>query len=190
MRKPVVLITGAGSGFGKGASLALAERGHSVIATTETEAQAKARLRQQRTRLALAFLPRMVERDRGEIINVSSIEGKTASCMATASRIGAMVSNVSADSLDALTQFGHHLGMCFQVVDDVLDATGTDEQLGKPAGSDVAHGKRTFVTVLGIERARALADASERRCAELLDALPGRPESLAGLAERVYARDR
>ena len=59
------------------------------------------------------------------------------------------------------------------MVDDVLDATGTDEQLGKPAGSDVAHDKRTFVTVLGIERARELAEDSERRCAELLDALPG-----------------
>ncbi len=91
---------------------------------------------------------------------------------------------------DAYLAFAEELGAGFQMVDDVLDATGTDEQLGKPAGSDVAHDKRTFVTVLGIERARELADDSERRCAELLAALPGRPESLAGLAERVYARDR
>ncbi len=91
---------------------------------------------------------------------------------------------------DAYLAFAEELGAGFQMVDDVLDATGTDEQLGKPAGSDVAHDKRTFVTVLGIERARELADDSERRCAALLDALPGRPESLAGLAERVYARDR
>ena len=91
---------------------------------------------------------------------------------------------------DAYLAFAEELGAGFQMVDDVLDATGTDEQLGKPAGSDVAHDKRTFVTVLGIERARELAEDSERRCAELLDALPGGPESLAGLAERVYARDR
>jgi geranylgeranyl diphosphate synthase type II len=91
---------------------------------------------------------------------------------------------------DAYLAFAEELGAGFQIVDDVLDATGTDEQLGKPAGSDVAHDKSTFVTVLGIERARELADDSERRCAELLDALPGRPESLAGLAERVYVRDR
>ena len=90
----------------------------------------------------------------------------------------------------AYLAFAEELGAGFQMVDDVLDATGTDEQLGKPAGSDVAHDKRTFVTVLGIERARELADGSERRCVELLDALPGRPKSLAGLAERVYARDR
>jgi geranylgeranyl diphosphate synthase type II len=90
----------------------------------------------------------------------------------------------------AYLAFAAELGLGFQIVDDVLDATGTDEQLGKPAGSDVANDKRTFVTVLGIERARELAEDSERRCAELLDALPGRPESLAGLAERVYARDR
>src|SRR5207302_6804723 len=52
---------------------------------------------------------------RSEESYLSSIEGKTASLMATACRIGAMVSGVSADTLDALTQFGHHLGMCFQV---------------------------------------------------------------------------
>jgi geranylgeranyl pyrophosphate synthase len=90
----------------------------------------------------------------------------------------------------AYLAFADELGLGFQIVDDVLDATGTDEQLGKPAGSDAAHDKRTFVTVLGVERARDLADDSDRRCAELLEALPGRPESLAGLAERVYARDR
>ena len=91
---------------------------------------------------------------------------------------------------EAYLAFADELGTGFQMVDDVLDATGTDEQLGKPAGSDAAHDKRTFVTVLGIDRARELADDSERRCAELLAALPGRTESLAGLAELVYARDR
>jgi geranylgeranyl diphosphate synthase type II len=90
----------------------------------------------------------------------------------------------------AYLAFAEELGAGFQMVDDVLDATGTDEQLGKPAGSDVAHDKRTYVTVLGIDRARELADDSERRCAALLEALPGRTESLAGLAELVYARDR
>ena len=90
----------------------------------------------------------------------------------------------------AYLAFAEELGAGFQIVDDVLDATGTDEQLGKPAGSDVAHDKRTFVTVLGIERARELADDSERAALALLDALPGRTDSLAGLAERVYARDR
>ena len=80
--------------------------------------------------------------------------------MATACRVGGMVSNVSADSLDALTQFGHHLGMCFQVVDDVLDVTRTEAELGKPAGNDVHEGVYTLPVIYAL---RALRGAA-RRC--------------------------
>ena len=86
----------------------------------------------------------LFDADRTEESYFSAIEGKTASLMATACRIGGMVSDVSADTLDALTQFGHHLGMCFQIVDDVLDVTGTEAELGKPAGNDVHEGVYTL----------------------------------------------
>jgi geranylgeranyl diphosphate synthase type II len=82
------------------------------------------------------------------------------------------------------------VGLGFQIVDDVLDATGSDAALGKRAGSDEAAGRRTHVTVLGLPRARELARASEERAFALLDALPGRPRSLAAIVERVYRRDR
>jgi geranylgeranyl diphosphate synthase type II len=82
------------------------------------------------------------------------------------------------------------VGLGFQIVDDVLDATGDDATLGKRAGADEAAGKRTHVTVLGLPRARELAAASEARAEALLDALPGRPASLAAIVERVYRRDR
>ena len=75
----------------------------------------------------------LFDTDRTEESYLSAIEGKTASLMATSCRIGGMVSNVSADTLDALTQFGHHLGMCFQVVDDVLDVTA-DRSRARQAG--------------------------------------------------------
>src|SRR3954462_12101846 len=75
--------------------------------------------------------------------------------MATASRIGGMVSSVSADTLDALTQFGHHLGMCFQVVDDVLDITRTEAELGKPAGNDVHEGVYTLPVIYALQSANA-----------------------------------
>jgi geranylgeranyl diphosphate synthase, type II len=86
--------------------------------------------------------------------------------------------------------FAAELGLGFQIVDDVLDATGSPDALGKPPGSDAANHKSTFVTVLGLERARELQAASERRCRELLDALPGDPTALRQIAARVYARDR
>ena len=77
---------------------------------------------------------------RTEEAYASAIEGKTAALFATSCRIGGMVSNVDEPTLDALTRFGHHLGMCFQVVDDVLDLTSSDEALGKPAGQDLLEG--------------------------------------------------
>ncbi len=102
-------------------------------------------------------LQHLFDVDRSEESYYSSVEGKTASLMATSCRIGAMVSGVSADSLDALTQFGHHLGMCFQVVDDVLDVTSTEAELGKPAGHDVHEGVYTLPVIY------ALASSEELR---------------------------
>ena len=100
---------------------------------------------------------------RSEESYLSSIEGKTASLMATSSRVGAMVSNVSADSLDALTQFGHHLGMCFQVVDDVLDVTQTEAELGKPAGNDVHEGVYTLPVIYAIAQSEELRSLLGRK---------------------------
>jgi heptaprenyl diphosphate synthase len=102
-------------------------------------------------------LQHLFDPDRSEESYLSAIEGKTASLMATACRIGAMVSGVSADTLDALTQFGHHLGMCFQVVDDVLDVTATEAVLGKPTGNDVHEGVYTLPVIY------ALAGSGELR---------------------------
>ena len=77
----------------------------------------------------------------------SAITGKTASLFGTACRVGGMVSAVDDPTLDALTEFGQHLGMCFQIVDDVLDVTGTDESLGKPAGNDILEGVYTLPVI-------------------------------------------
>src|SRR5215469_10171497 len=101
-------------------------------------------------------LQHLFDVDRSEESYYSSVEGKTASLMATSCRIGAMVSGVSADSLDALTQFGHHLGMCFQVVDDVLDVTSTEAELGKPTGHDVHEGVYTLPVIYALSSSEEL----------------------------------
>jgi heptaprenyl diphosphate synthase len=108
-------------------------------------------------------LQHLFDVSRSEESYLSSIEGKTAALMATASRVGAMVSGVSADSLDALTQFGHHLGLCFQVVDDVLDVTRTDAELGKPAGNDVHEGVYTLPVIYAISRSEELRSLLGRK---------------------------
>ena len=76
--------------------------------------------------------------------------------------------------------FARELGVLFQIVDDILDVTGTDAALGKPQGSDERHGKRTYVTEFGLDGARDLALASQQSAREALEAAaPGGAAELA-----------
>jgi heptaprenyl diphosphate synthase len=88
----------------------------------------------------------------------SAIEGKTAALFATSCRVGGMVTGADEPTLDALTRYGHHAGMCFQVVDDCLDLTATDETLGKPAGKDLIEGIYTLPVIYALAGEPALRD--------------------------------
>jgi geranylgeranyl diphosphate synthase, type II len=98
----------------------------------------------------------------------------------------------------AFRRFAAELGVLFQIVDDILDVTGTDDALGKPRGSDERHGKRTYVSEFGIERARELAAESHRtaqaalgEAAELAAAAGGPAQATAeleGIAQFIYTR--
>ena len=76
-----------------------------------------------------------------------SIRGKTASLLATACRVGAVVAELPRPTIESLTDFGTAYGMAFQVVDDVLDVIATDDQLGKPAGNDMVEGIYTLPVI-------------------------------------------
>ena len=78
--------------------------------------------------------------DRTSESYLASIEGKTASLFSAAARIGGIVAELPAERIEALTAFGLSYGMAFQIVDDILDLTATDEQLGKPAAHDLVEG--------------------------------------------------
>jgi geranylgeranyl diphosphate synthase, type II len=84
--------------------------------------------------------------------------------------------------------FGDELGVLFQIVDDILDATGTAEELGKTPGKDEAAGKVTYVSLHGLDRARQLADEARGRVQERLDGLPADTSVLAELVATI--RDR
>jgi heptaprenyl diphosphate synthase len=94
----------------------------------------------------------------------ASIHGKTASLYGTAARIGGIVAGHDRAVIDALTEFGNAYGMVFQIVDDMLDVTATDEQLGKPAGHDMVEGVYTLPVLRTLAAGNAAAD-------ELLDLL-------------------
>jgi geranylgeranyl diphosphate synthase type II len=84
-------------------------------------------------------------------------EGKTAALLTCCTRLGGMSAGGSATQLDALTRFGRSLGLAFQVIDDILDVTQTSETLGKTAGKDIAAGKATYPSILGLDASRAEA---------------------------------
>jgi geranylgeranyl diphosphate synthase type II len=84
--------------------------------------------------------------------------------------------------------FGDELGVLFQIVDDILDATGTAEELGKTPGKDEAAGKVTYVSLHGLEGARRLADEARVRVNEHLEKLPADTSVLAELVDTI--RDR
>ena len=80
------------------------------------------------------------------------IGGKTASLFATACRGGAMLAEVSEDGVEALKDYGYNLGMAFQVVDDILDFVGDEQEMGKPVGSDLSQGTLTLPSLLLLDR--------------------------------------
>ena len=86
-------------------------------------------------------------------------------------------------------RFATELGVLFQIVDDILDVTGTDDALGKPHGSDERHGKRTYVSVFGLERARELAAESHRKARAALAETGGRTGTLEQITDYILTRD-
>jgi heptaprenyl diphosphate synthase len=90
--------------------------------------------------------------ERTEDDYMRTIEGKTAALMSTSCRIGALTAGLPRAEVDVLTKFGRCFGILFQLRDDILDVVATDEELGKPAGQDLAEGIYTLPVL------RALAD--------------------------------
>jgi geranylgeranyl diphosphate synthase, type II len=83
----------------------------------------------------------------------------------------------------AVSEYASELGMCFQIVDDVLNTTSTSEDLGKSAGSDAEQGKATFVGVFGLDGAKREADGAAKRALGALSMVDG---DTTGLRELVY----
>jgi len=86
-------------------------------------------------------------------------------------------------------RFADELGVLFQIVDDILDVTESDEQLGKPHGSDERHGKLTYVSLFGLERARELAAESHAKATAALAGATGETDDLRRVADYIFTRN-
>ncbi len=92
-----------------------------------------------------------------------------------------------------LARFAGELGVLFQIVDDILDVTGSQEELGKPRGTDERHGKQTYVSVFGLDRARELASESHRSARDSLEqagvGLVGDRSDLERITDFIFMRE-
>jgi geranylgeranyl diphosphate synthase type II len=86
-------------------------------------------------------------------------------------------------------RFAAELGVLFQIVDDILDVTGDEAALGKPQGSDERHGKRTYVSVFGLDRARELARESHAGARAALADAGGHTATLEQITDYILTRD-
>jgi geranylgeranyl diphosphate synthase, type II len=112
---------------------------------------------------------------------------KTGALLRASLRVGGIYAGASAQQLDALSCYGEHVGLAFQIVDDVLDVEQSSEALGKTAGKDARQHKITFPAVYGLDRSRAMAE--EHRLAAHLALRPFNDrERLCELADFIVQR--
>jgi farnesyl diphosphate synthase len=113
---------------------------------------------------------------------------KTGALIAFACEAGAILAKAPHELRLALRGYAHDLGLAFQIADDLLDVEGSAEETGKPVGADAAAGKATFVSILGVERARAQAELLVDQAVAHLDLFEQRAELLRQVARFVIDR--
>jgi len=115
---------------------------------------------------------------------------KTGALLTAACRLGGIAAGADRASLNAVTAFGQHMGLAFQIIDDLLDVTSTPEQLGKATRKDANKGKNTYPSLLGLEASRKEADAQLALAMTSLDVLGDSAQTLRMLARFVVQRDK
>jgi len=117
-------------------------------------------------------------------------ERKTSALLCCSVRLGGMSANCSPAQLHALTDFGYHVGLAFQIVDDILDITQTSEQLGKTAGKDTQAQKATYPAIVGLEKSRHIARQLTDRAFRALKPFRGKAQALEALAAFLLKREK
>ena len=114
---------------------------------------------------------------------------KTGALLTTSCRLGAIAAGADGNTLAAVTTCGRHLGLAFQIVDDVLDVTSTPEQMGKATGKDKDKGKNTYPSLMGLEQSKAEATRQLEAALTALAPLKSAAAGLISLAKFVVERD-
>ncbi len=115
-------------------------------------------------------------------------EKKTGGLIIAACKMGAIVGGADEKKIRMAEKYGKCIGIAFQVVDDILDVTSTDEELGKPVGSDMENNKSTYVSLLGVEKCREMVQNLTAEAIDALSAFDGDTAPLRELALKLAKR--
>jgi geranylgeranyl diphosphate synthase type II len=115
--------------------------------------------------------------------------GKTGALLAASVECGAVLAGASGKQRKALAQYGRHVGLAFQIADDILNVSGDARKLGKKTGSDAAHGKATYPALFGLEKSRALARKELQLALGALASFGDQADPLRDLASMVVERE-
>lgn len=128
----------------------------------------------------------------GKSIDLSELQYlhllKTGAIIRSSCTIGALLAGASESEIQAVDEFASKLGVAFQIRDDILDCTGTEEELGKPIGSDEAEGKNTYVKLLGLEKSEQLVKTYSTQAEQALDCFGDKADFLKWLADTLINR--
>jgi len=113
---------------------------------------------------------------------------KTGALLKASVRMGGICAASNPAQLDALSAYGEHVGLAFQIVDDILDVEESTEALGKTAGKDAAQGKITFPAVYGLDESRCMAQAECTRAHDALQPFGARAQRLHEIADLIVYR--
>ena len=115
---------------------------------------------------------------------------KTGALITASVQTGAVLGNSTPGQFEALTRYGIQIGLAFQIVDDLLNVEGTEEQLGKAAGSDAARNKVTYPALFGVDKTRENAKEAVQKALAALEGFDERASMLRGLAQYIISRKR
>ena len=158
---------------------------------------------QYATALSAVFAPRARRMVMGQMLDVngeaqqltqSALEAihrdKTGALIEASVLMGAICAKANSRQLDAVTVFANHIGLAFQVQDDILDVVADSEQLGKPAGSDEKLDKSTYVKLLGVDAANQYAQSLFDTAKQAITAEFGSHNYLIDLADWLWQREK
>ncbi len=115
-------------------------------------------------------------------------ENKTAALIQAAMMVGAIMAGADEEQIRQMERCAYDIGIAFQIQDDILDVTGTMEELGKPIGSDERNHKQTYVSIKGMEASAKEVEQMSREAMEILDSMEGDSSFLQALTASLIHR--